>query len=307
MKTPNKAENPMNPIRSIGIVAFSQSAPIDAVLMRIQSWSADTGTPVYFHPFLASRQSVKTGVCDTEERFLAESGAVVSVGGDGTFLSAVHLCGFSGKPVVGVNMGALGFLTDVAAEEVESALSRIIAGDYQTVNRMMLKASVMRGGEEIRVFHALNDVFINRFDQPKLTSIEAWHGDHFITEFHSDGVIVATPSGSTAYSLAAGGPIIEPNVRAFLLTPICPHSLTERPIILTCDTFVRFVMRQKNAEVILSADGLESLKLQSNDEVIITYAGQQINLIQLSSRSYFELLRIKLDWGTNYKRSDKQE
>jgi NAD+ kinase len=297
----------MNPIHSFGVVAFNQSAHIDPVLARIQAWAKSSGTPVYFHPVLASRVCAPASVSATEADFLEQSGAVVSLGGDGTFLSAIHLCKFSGKPVVGVNMGGLGFLTDVAAEGVEEALTRIAAGDYQTINLMALKAVVMRGGSEIRVLHALNDIFINRFDQPRLTSIEAWHGDHFITEFHSDGVIVATPSGSTAYSLAAGGPIIEPNVRAFLLTPICPHSLTERPLILTSDTFVRLVMRQKNAEVILSADGLESVKLQSDDEVIVTYGGEQTNVIQLSSRSYFELLRIKLDWGKNYKWSDKQE
>jgi NAD+ kinase len=157
------------------------------------------------------------------------------------------------------------------------------------------------------VFHALNDIFINRFDNPKLTSIAAWHGDHFITDFYSDGIIVATPSGSTAYSLSAGGPIVEPGVHAFLVTPICPHSLSERPLILSSDQPIRFVMRQKNAEVLLSADGLESMKLQSDDEVMITYGGDQTNLIQLSSRSYFDLLRIKLEWGKSYKWSEKQE
>jgi NAD+ kinase len=214
---------------------------------------------------------------------------------------------FSGKPVVGVNMGGLGFLTDVAVEEVEAALERIHRGDYATVSRMMLEAKVFRDGGEQRVFHALNDVFINRSDSPKLTSIAAWCGDRYITDFHSDGIIVATPSGSTAYSLSAGGPIVEPGVRAFLVTPICPHSLSERPLILSCDHPIRFTMRQKNAEVLLSADGLESMKLHYNDEVIITYGGEQTNLIQLSSRSYFDLLRVKLDWGKTYKWGGKQE
>ncbi len=297
----------MVPIAAFGIVAFNQSSHVNRVLERILDWAKAAEVPVYFHPVLASRLPSGAAVCASEDEFLKKSEAVVSVGGDGTFLSTIHLCRFSGKPVVGINMGGLGFLTDVAPDEVESALERICSGDYATVNRMMLKASVTREKKEIRVFHAINDIFINRFDSPKLTSIAAWHGDHFITDFHSDGIIVATPSGSTAYSLSAGGPIVEPNVHAFLVTPICPHSLTERPLILSIDRPIRFAMGQKNAEVVLSADGLESMKLQRFDEVIISYGGEQTNLIQLSSRSYFDLLRIKLEWGKSYKWSEKQE
>lgn len=297
----------MQPIEAFGIVAFNQSSHIDPVLARIQAWSDTTGVSVYFHPVLASRVPPHALVCESGEEFLKKSRAVVSVGGDGTFLSTIHLCKFSGKPVVGVNMGGLGFLADVAVEEIEQALQRIHGGDYAAVSRMMLEARVRREGKDLRVLHALNDVFVNRLDSPKLTSIAAWYGDRYITDFHSDGIIVATPSGSTAYSLAAGGPIVEPGVRAFLVTPICPHSLSERPLILSCDQPIRFVMRQKSAEVLFSADGIESMKLQNNDEVIVTYGGEQTNLIQLSSRSYFDLLRIKLEWGKSYKWSEKQE
>ena len=297
----------MNPVSTFGIVAFNQSAHINPVLARIQTWADKAGVDVYFHPVLKSRLPMHSVVCESEEDFLKKSQAIVSVGGDGTFLSTIHLCRFSGKPIVGINMGGLGFLTDVAAKDVEEALRRIHCGDYSTVSRMMLVARVRREGKEIRVLHALNDVFINRLDNPKLTSIAAWHGDRYITDFHSDGIIVATPSGSTAYSLAAGGPIVEPNVHAFLVTPICPHSLSERPLILSCDQPIRFVMRQKNAEVLLSADGIENMKLQNNDEVVVTYGGEQTNLIQLSSRSFFDLLRIKLEWGKSYKWSEKQE
>lgn len=134
-----------------------------------------------------------------------------------------------------------------------------------------------------------------------MTAISAWYGNDFITDFFADGVIVATPNGSTAYSLSAGGPIIEPNVKAFLLTPICPHSLTERPIILPSDNVIKLVVSETNSECLLSADGLESIQLQYNDEVIIHYGGDQTNLIQLAERSYFSLLRKKLDWGKAYK------
>jgi NAD+ kinase len=297
----------MDAIKSFGIIAFKKSKDVESVLLRILAWSKASRVPVHFHPMLKNRLPRGVSVGKTEGAFLAKSHALLSIGGDGTFLSAIHMSKFSGKPVVGLNLGGLGFLTDIGAENLEKALTEIAAGRYTSVTRMSLEARVVRNGKKIMTLRALNDVFLNRFDSPKLTSIEAWHGDNFITQFHCDGVIVATPSGSTAYSLAAGGPIVEPGVRAFLLTPICPHSLSQRPLILPCDRHIRFVMRQKNAKALLSADGLESLPLENGDEVRIDYGGDQTNLIQLSSRSFFDLLRTKLEWGKNYKWGDSRE
>ncbi len=137
---------------------------------------------------------------------------------------------------------------------------------------------------------------------PKLTSISAWYGNDFIADFHADGIIVATPSGSTAYSLSCGGPIVEPDVKALLLTPICPHSLNERPMVLPADKPIRLLINDKNPDLLLCADGLESVKLQSGDEVTISYGGASTNLIQLAEQSYFSLLRNKLAWGKGSKR-----
>jgi NAD+ kinase len=295
------------PLTSFGIVAFNQSAHINPVLAHIFAWGQASGAGIFFYPALAARVPEKAVVCDSEAQFIEKSDVIVSVGGDGTFLSMLSMVKFSGKPVVGVNMGGLGFLTDISAKGVEEALSKIYSGNYTIISRMLLEAKVLREGAVLGTFQAFNDIFINRLDNPKLTSIGAWYGDRFITDFHSDGIIVATPSGSTAYSLAAGGPIIEPNVRAFLITPICPHSLTERPLILPCDLPLRFVMRQKNAELLFSADGIENFRLQSGDEVHIAIGAQQAHLLQVSTRSYFDLLRVKLEWGKNYKWSEKQE
>jgi NAD+ kinase len=297
----------MKPIGSFGIVAFKQSPKIHFTLDRILAWSEGCGVPVFFHPACASYINNSVFVCATDDELLSKSEALVSVGGDGTFLSTVHLTRFSGKPVIGVNMGGLGFLTDIGPEDLESGLDRLTKGDYRTTARMLLEARIMRGGSVLATMRALNDIFINRFDKPKLTSISAYSGGQFISEFVSDGLIVSTPSGSTAYSLAAGGPIVEPDVKAFLLTPICPHSLTERPLILPCDRQVRLVMSQKSAEVMLSADGIETMRLKSNDEVLVAYCGDQTNLIQLSGRSHFELLRSKLGWGKDFKDGDRSD
>lgn len=297
----------MKAIGSFGIVAFTPSRHVEPIFTRVQEWSDITGVPVYFHPVLEGRVTSRSHICATETELLEKSEAVVSVGGDGTFLSAIHLCKFSGKPVVGINMGGLGFLTDIAADQLEVSFDRMHSGDFRTCTRMMLEAIIIRDGTIINTYHALNDVYINRFDTPRLTAIEAWHGDACITEFHADGIIVATPSGSTAYSLSAGGPIVDPNVSAFLVTPICPHSLTERPMILPCDSPLRLIMRQKSGGALFSADGLNTCQLQADDEIVVTCKSEQMNLIQLSNRSYFELLRVKLDWGKTYKWADKQE
>lgn len=291
----------MKKIESFGIVAFKKSQKVTDVLSRILLWSRENMIPVFFHPCIAGQISADAPISASEEEFLNQSEVVVSVGGDGTFLSVAHMCRFTEKPIIGLNVGGLGFLTDISPEDLGNTLLKIHRGEYNTMSRMVLEASVMRNGEQIQVFHALNDIFLNRINTPKITSISAWHGSDFITEFYADGIIVATPNGSTAYSLSAGGPIVEPYVKAFLLTPICPHSLTERPLILSSDKSIRLVVNDKNPDLLLSSDGLESIRLQNNDQIIVTYGGKSANLIQLTELSYFALLRRKLDWGRGYK------
>ncbi|MBN1578822.1 MAG: NAD(+)/NADH kinase [Chitinispirillaceae bacterium] len=289
----------MQKINTFGVVAFKESGQIRAVVDRIVDWSRSNGVPLSFHPLLENQ--VAAPVAADETSFINSSDAIISLGGDGTFLSVARMCRFTGKPVIGVNIGGLGFLTDIGIDDLEKNLIKIRNGNYQTINRMVLDAKLVRDAQVISAFHALNDVFINRVNTPKLTSISAWYGSDFITEFFADGIIVATPSGSTAYSLSAGGPIVEPTVLAFLLTPICPHSLTERPIILPSDKELQLVINEKNPDLLLSIDGLESVRLQSDDRIIVSCGGVAGNLIQLAEQSYFSLLRRKLDWGRGYK------
>jgi NAD+ kinase len=291
----------MKSITSFGIVSFKKNEQVSEILLRIQRWASGNNFTVYFHPILHGQLQNGAQVEESEDIFLEKSDAIVSVGGDGTFLSVAHISRFSEKPVVGVNLGGLGFLTDIGPEELETCLDKIKSGEYHLMSRMVLDACVTRGGISVCKFKALNDIYINRINMPKLTSISAWCGDAFITDFFADGLIVATPNGSTAYSLSAGGPIVEPTVQAFLLTPICPHSLTERPLILPADRPVRLVVNEKNPDLLLTADGLESFNLQCGDEVTVSYGGVRKNLIQLAERSYFSLLREKLGWGRGYK------
>ncbi len=292
----------MKKISSFGIIAFKESSQIKNVLLRIKSWSEQNSVPIFFHPFVSNQIGPDARVSPSECEFLQSSDAIVSVGGDGTFLSVAHMCRFTEKPIIGVNLGGLGFLTDISPDEIESTLEKIQSGQFSTISRMVLEAILYRENEQMCKFHALNDVFINRINTPKLTSISVWYGNDFITDFYADGIIVATPNGSTAYSLSAGGPIVEPNVKAFLLTPICPHSLTERPIILPSDKSIRLLVNEKNPDLLFSADGLESVRLQSGDQIVVNYGGVRTNLIQLTDVSYFEMLRRKLSWGKGWKK-----
>lgn len=296
----------MNQIHTFGIVAFKKSDDIKVVLKRINTWSKSSGAKILFHPITKGQVPPDASICESECQFLDNIEAVVSIGGDGTFLSVAHMCRFVQKPIIGVNLGSLGFLTDIRQEDIEESLLQIYKGNYHTISRMVLEATLFRNKEKVISYHALNDVFINRIHTPKMTAISAWYGDDFITDFFADGIIVATPNGSTAYSLAAGGPIVEPNVKAFLLTPICPHSLTERPIILPSDNNIRLVINEINSDCLLSADGLESIRLQFSDEIVISYGGARTNLIQLAEQSYFSLLRKRLDWGKAYKKRTSQ-
>ena len=292
----------MKQVTSFGVVSFKKTAAVGEVLLRIRGWASNNSVNVYYHPILSGQLSPDMRAEESEDVFLEKSDAVVSVGGDGTLLSVAHMTGFSEKPVVGVNLGGLGFLTDIGPEELEECLGRIKSGAYETISRMVLEAHVKRDGIAVRQFKALNDIYINRVTKPKLASISAWCGDAFITDFFADGLIVATPTGSTAYSLSAGGPIVEPSVQAFLLTPICPHSLTERPLILPSNRDIRLIINEKNPNMLLTADGLDSINLHYGDEITVSYGGIQKNLIQLTEKSYFSLLQRKLGWGQGYKR-----
>jgi NAD+ kinase len=292
----------MNPIRSFGVFAFKKTARVREILSELIRCATALDVAIRFHPLLKPQLPATARLARSEKSLIGASEALISVGGDGTFLSVAHMVKFTEKPVVGINAGGLGFLTDVSKENLPESLEKIAQGKYTIISRMVLKAVLKRGTEPVRTLHALNDVFINRFHQPKLTSISAWYGDDFITDFQADGIIIATPTGSTAYSLAAGGPIVEPSICAFILNPICPHSLTERPLILPAHKPIRLLINKKNSDLLLSADGIDSIRLRQGDEISISYDGSQTNLIQLAERPYFELLRTKLNWGSDRSR-----
>ncbi|MBD3322404.1 MAG: hypothetical protein GF350_14985 [Chitinivibrionales bacterium] len=291
----------MKPVKSLGIVAFSSNREITSLLGMIAGWARELNINLYYHPSVKELpEPAAPEVSDAA--LLDKSEALISIGGDGTFLSAVHMSKFHDKPVIGINLGGLGFLTDLSPENLKNDLRRIACGEYSVVTRMTLDAVLVRNKNEIGSYHALNDIFITRCGSARLVSLAAWHGNDYIGNFQGDGLIAATPSGSTAYSLAAGGPIVAPDLDVFLLNPICPHSLTERPMILPPDKPIRITINSTRKDTMLSADGLDSTMLQGEDEILISKGKKSTKIVQLSNRSYFDLLRTKLNWGLNYKR-----
>ncbi len=222
---------------------------------------------------------------------------VVVLGGDGTLLSVARQVKGRDVPILGVNLGGLGFLTEITLEELPEILPRVAAGDYCASTRAMLDVTVQREGEEIFALSLLNDAVIAKDALARIINIETYVDNDYLTTFRGDGLIVSTPTGSTGYSLSAGGPILHPSLEQIVLTPICPHMLTNRPLILSREVIVRARLVSPDEKVILTLDGQVGLPLEYLDEIMIRKSAFFVTLIKSSTRGYFEVLRDKLKWG----------
>jgi NAD+ kinase len=222
---------------------------------------------------------------------------IIVLGGDGTLLSAARQVRGRDVPILGVNLGSLGFLTEVSLEELPDILPRIITGNYRVSTRTMLDVTVRREGDDVFALSLLNDAVITKDALARIIDIETCVDDQYLTTFRGDGLIVSTPTGSTGYSLAAGGPILHPSLEHAVLTPICPHMLTNRPIILPKDAVIRARLMSTDERVILTLDGQVGFPLEYKDEVIVTKSRFAVNLVRSDTREYFAVLRTKLKWG----------
>ncbi len=296
----------MKPIRHFGVILFKEEPRAKEIMQTIFDWSERESVSLSYYPAIPDSMLPQGATVEkSEEDFVEKSQAVISIGGDGTFLSAAHIVKYRETPVIGINLGRIGFLADIEIDEVEQCLHHICEGKYNTISRMVLEIQLFRKGKEIKSMQALNDIYLNRISVPKLSSISLWYGEDYITDYVADGVIVSTPSGSTAYSLAAGGPIVAPDLEALLITPICPQALSERPIVLSAQKPIKLRINSKNPQLLLSADGISLIELVTDDEIVISYQERKTNLIQFSQKSYFKTLRQKLHWGEN--RRDEEE
>lgn len=222
---------------------------------------------------------------------------IIVLGGDGTLLSVSRHGKRKEVPILGVNLGGLGFLTETSVEELPSTLKKVLVGDYGVSRRIMLDVNVRRKDEEIFSITVLNDAVITKDALARIIDIETYVNGEYLTMFKADGLIFSTPTGSTGYSLAAGGPLIYPSLPNIIVTPICPHTLTNRPIILPEGAEVRARLKSKEEKVILTLDGQVGFPLDYNDEIVIVKSAHVVNLVKSSSRGYFEILRTKLKWG----------
>jgi NAD+ kinase len=282
-------------MKKIGIVAKRNRPEAVDLARRLSSWLRRRGREVLLDEEVAIALGVDGGV--TKSEIMKRADLVVVLGGDGTLLSVARHSIARPAPVLGVNLGGLGFLTDVRPEEVYRALERVFAGEFRAEPRSMLAAAVIRDGSKIRRFQALNDVVINKGALARVLDLATSVDGVPLCTYKADGLIFATPTGSTAYSLSAGGAIVEPSVGVVMIAPICAHTLTQRPIVLPERARIRVVVSSPDEEVVLTVDGQEGMELKNNDVVEVSRSRHHALLVRSPAHSFFALLRTKLRWG----------
>ena len=222
---------------------------------------------------------------------------LIVLGGDGTLLSAARALGGHKVPILAVNLGGLGFLTSVTLDELYPLLDQVLAGKHRTSERMMLDAEIFHDGQSIMRQCALNDAVANKGALARMLDFDVYIDGNHVGRYRADGLIVATPTGSTAYSLAAGGPIIDPAIHAFVITPICPHMLTNRPLVIPDTAKIDLDFSAAEEPVYVTLDGQIGSHLKTNDRVTITKSTNRVELVRPPSKTYFEILHSKLRWG----------
>lgn len=282
-------------MKKIGIIAKDMPKAHDAV-RKLSKWLTAKGRKV----FLEDRTAASLGLTGHAPRKLPSLvDMIIVLGGDGTLLSAARLVADSRKnvPIFGVNLGSLGFMAEVPLDELYGNLEKALAGKLRADERMMLFASVIRKGKTIEEHTVLNDAVVSKGTFARMVSLDVSVGDDHLTSIRADGLILATPTGSTAYSLSAGGPIIHPALHCFVVTPICPHTLSNRPIVIPDSSVVRVKLLSRSEGASLSFDGQMVTPLRLNDIVEVKKAKCRVGLIKHPTKNYYEILRTKLKWG----------
>jgi len=286
-------------MKKIGIIAKNIPAAQKAV-RKLAAWLEKRGKKVFIDSETAAALNIQ-GYDRAKLPALVEM--LIVLGGDGTLLSAARNVAdaHTGVPIFGVNLGSLGFMAEVSLDELYSNLEKAIAGELEAEDRIMLSASVIRNGKRLARYRVLNDAVINKGALARMMELKVSVDNGLLTTLRADGLIVATPTGSTAYSLAAGGPIIHPTIPCFVVTPICPHTLSNRPIALPDDVVVTVCLTSQSEEVTLTLDGQIGFPLAPLDIVEIKKSRFRMKMIKHPAKSYYEILRTKLKWGSGQK------
>ncbi len=282
-------------LKKVGIYAKENHPDVEVISSDICKRFKMEGIEVLLEDSLAEQIGHVNGYSDEEIPELVD--LIIVLGGDGTLISVARLIGSRNVPIVGVNLGRLGFLTEITRDELPEMLERLISGDYQVSDRMMIDALIHRNGKVIGQFTVVNDIVINKGALARIIDMETYVDGRYLTSYRADGLIVSTPTGSTGYNLAAGGPIIYPDINSLLISPICPHMLTNRPIMVWSRSVIEIDVKFEDDVVFFTADGQVGRKLLPGDRVEVRRSESRTRLVSSPSKDYFEILRTKLSWG----------
>jgi NAD+ kinase len=282
-------------MKTIGILTKPKFPDVKHILKDLVSWLRERQKEV----LLDSKTAQLIGESGTYQKpqIAARADMLLVLGGDGTMLNAARLVEERGIPILGVNMGGLGFLTEVSVDQLYPMLEKVFAADYHLEERLMLRARIDRHGEHVAHASVLNDVVVSKGTLARMIEIQISINGQFVTRLRGDGLIVSTPTGSTAYSLSAGGPIINPSVQALILTPICPHTLTHRPLLIPSNVSLEVMLAGKDEGAMTTFDGQVGVAMTQGDTVAMNVSDHLTKLIRFPDRTYYDVLRRKLKWG----------
>ncbi len=281
--------------KSIGILTKPKFPEVKSTLLGVVDWLRDRNIDVLLDTTSATLLNEQGGIPKTQ---LADKADVLLVlGGDGTILNAARLASERSIPILGVNMGGLGFLTEVRLDNLYPSLERVFANDFTLDERLMLATHVHRHGETVARGVVLNDIVISKGTLARMIELQISIQGQFVTNLRGDGLIIGTPTGSTAYSLSAGGPIMNPAVQALILTPICPHTLTHRPLIVPGNVTIEVTLTSKDEGSMATLDGQVGVAITQGDAAVVEVSDHRTRLIRFPESHYYEVLREKLKWG----------
>lgn len=281
--------------KSVGILTKPKFPEVKTTLQGVVTWLRARNIDVLLDTTSATFLGEQSGIQKTQ--LAGKADVLLVLGGDGTMLNAARLAGERSIPILGVNMGGLGFLTEVRLENLYPSLDRVFANDFVLDERLMLKTHVHRHGETVARGVVLNDVVISKGTLARMIELKIAIQGQFVTNLRGDGLIVSTPTGSTAYSLSAGGPIINPAVQSLILTPICPHTLTHRPLIVPGNVEVEVTLTSKDDGAMATLDGQVGIAMTQGDTAVVQASDHRTRLIRFPESHYYEVLREKLKWG----------
>ncbi len=283
-------------MKIIGVLAKPNFPRVAETLRVLVPWLRKRGKEVLLDPLIDSL-SVGEQIANLQPIFTHEADMLLVFGGDGTMLRAARLVAHHPVPILGINVGGLGFLTEITPDNVYPALEKTFHGDFQIEERLMIRSQVCSGTSVLVDTIALNDVVVSKGTLAGMVKLKISVGNEFLTSIRGDGLIISTPTGSTGYSLSSGGPIVNPRVDALILTPISPHMLTNRPIVVPQSEIVQAVLRSSNEGAVVSADGQPGYALHEGDSVTVHALDTRARFIRFPDKTFYQILRQKLKWG----------